>query len=361
MTDFAAPLDWTEPGLWPVAPGIYRVPLPIPNDGLHAVNVYVIESGDSLALIDAGWAHPDTKRRLVEQLHRLDGGLDAVRDIAVTHGHRDHYSLAMELRDDGGARVLLGSAERPMIEAVLGGSGRGLEAHFGLLQQAGADGLVADLREWLVDPPDYARADDRYEMPDTWLGHGDPVTLGDRTLTALHTPGHTAGHLVYADLEAGLLFAGDHLLPHITPSISFEPVRRPNPLGLYLSSLHDMLALPDLMLLPAHGPVAVSSHVRALALIEHHETRLAQMRDAVRRGAETTADIAADVTWTGRARRLGELNIFNRMLAILETQFHLDELVTRGEVAPSGGPHPRRYRRTGQLPTGLPSRSEPGC
>ncbi|MGH3629143.1 MAG: MBL fold metallo-hydrolase, partial [Sciscionella sp.] len=31
---------WEEPGAFPVAPGVHRIPLPLPNDGLRAVNVY---------------------------------------------------------------------------------------------------------------------------------------------------------------------------------------------------------------------------------------------------------------------------------------------------------------------------------
>lgn len=29
--------DWTTPGVYPVAPGVHRIPLPLPNDGLRAV------------------------------------------------------------------------------------------------------------------------------------------------------------------------------------------------------------------------------------------------------------------------------------------------------------------------------------
>ena len=43
---------WTEPGAYPVAEGIHRIPLPLPNDGLRAVNVYAVESLDRLTLID---------------------------------------------------------------------------------------------------------------------------------------------------------------------------------------------------------------------------------------------------------------------------------------------------------------------
>src|ERR1700722_7150320 len=39
----------------PVAEGIHRIPLPLPMDALRAVNVYVIETGSGLTLIDGGW------------------------------------------------------------------------------------------------------------------------------------------------------------------------------------------------------------------------------------------------------------------------------------------------------------------
>ena len=29
--------DWTAPGIYRCAPGVYRIPLPLPNDGLRAV------------------------------------------------------------------------------------------------------------------------------------------------------------------------------------------------------------------------------------------------------------------------------------------------------------------------------------
>ena len=50
MADSAGSGDWTELGLFTVAPGVHRIPLPLPNDGLRAVNVYAIESGDDLVL-----------------------------------------------------------------------------------------------------------------------------------------------------------------------------------------------------------------------------------------------------------------------------------------------------------------------
>ena len=39
----------------PVAAGVHRIVCPLPDDGLKAVNVYAIEDGDGLALVDTGW------------------------------------------------------------------------------------------------------------------------------------------------------------------------------------------------------------------------------------------------------------------------------------------------------------------
>ena len=47
----AGPLaDWTTAGTYQVASCVYRIPLPLPGDGLRAVNVYAIDHGDSLTL-----------------------------------------------------------------------------------------------------------------------------------------------------------------------------------------------------------------------------------------------------------------------------------------------------------------------
>ena len=41
--------DWTREGVFQVGPGVYRIPLPLPHDGLRAVNVYPREIEEVLA------------------------------------------------------------------------------------------------------------------------------------------------------------------------------------------------------------------------------------------------------------------------------------------------------------------------
>ena len=87
-------LHWTEPGAWPVADGIHRIPLPLPMDGLRAVNVYAIETERGLTLVDGGWAIEESRTLLEKSLRDLGFGLSDITRFLVTHVHRDHYTQA---------------------------------------------------------------------------------------------------------------------------------------------------------------------------------------------------------------------------------------------------------------------------
>jgi glyoxylase-like metal-dependent hydrolase (beta-lactamase superfamily II) len=320
---------WAAEGAWRVEEGIYRIPLPLPMDGLRAVNVYVVEGESGITLIDGGWAI-DVAREIFERSLRSIGyGLGDIDRFLVTHAHRDHYTMARVIGTELGTEVALGEGERPGLEVILGDRDRGA-TFLDVLTGAGA----AELAEsWAKGEPSPDMESWRY--PDRWLANDDEVTAGNRTLTAVHTPGHTDGHMVFTDLPGGLLFAGDHVLPTITPSIGFAIPVVANPLGDFMASLTKVRGLPDLRLLPAHGPLAPSSHARVDELLEHHDVRLAQCLAALdREGATSTArDVAGQLGWTRHQRALEELDTFNRGMAIMETKAHLDLLVARGDVA----------------------------
>jgi glyoxylase-like metal-dependent hydrolase (beta-lactamase superfamily II) len=122
------------------------------------------------------------------------------------------------------------------------------------------------------------------------------------------------------------------VLPTITPSIGFEPVPVEQPLRDFLGSLTKVRGLPDLRLLPAHGPVAPSSHARIDELLAHHEHRLALCLDAITGRPRTAYDVAGVLPWTRHERMLAELDVFNAALASMETKAHLELLVARGRA-----------------------------
>lgn len=337
---------WTEPGAWQVAPGVHRIPLPLPMDGLRAVNVYAIEADDGLTLIDGGWAIDVARTLLEESLASVGYDVRDIRRFLVTHVHRDHYTQAVTIRREVGSHVSLGLGDKPTLDLIHAVDEVDEDPHIAMFIAAGAPEIG---REWGEFTRNSTPDLDLWGYPDTWLDGDIELAVGQRTIDAVHTPGHTQGHYVFADRPGGLLFAGDHVLPTITPSIGFEPVLATQPLGDFMGSLTKVRGLPDLTLLPAHGPVASSSHARVDELLAHHDERLGLCVAAIVGGASTAYDVAAQLPWTRHGHRLSDLDVFNAALATLETRAHLELLVARGELTSADEAGVRHYL-TGRSP-----------
>lgn len=136
-------------------------------------NSYLLCEGREAILVDAG-ADPD---RVDAALARKGLSLSA---IVLTHGHFDHVLSVDLLREKHGVPVLIHEADA---ELLGDGEKNAFATFFGRS------------RAW--------------HPADRTLREGDTVTLGDKTLTALHTPGHTRGSVcLFGD---GVLLSGDTL------------------------------------------------------------------------------------------------------------------------------------------------------
>ena len=323
---------WTASGAWSVADGIHRIPLPLPMDGLKAINVYVVEAADGLVLIDGGWAIPAARDVLEQSLRSMGAGFGDIRRFLVTHVHRDHFTMATVLGHELGADVALGADEKPALD-LLNNLGDLKENPFtrALITAGAAD--VAAL--WEAGRTDAMPDPGIWAYPDTWLDGDHDIDLGPRTLQAVHTPGHTPGHFVFADHNAALLFAGDHVLPTITPSIGFTMPQTELPLDEFLTSLTKVRGLPDMEVLPAHGPVAPSSHERVDELLVHHEERLELSLAALESGPVTAQDVARQLPWTRHDTAYDALDVFAQGMAAMETMAHVELLVARGQATRS--------------------------
>lgn len=321
---------WTDPGCYSVSDGVHRVPLQMPQDGLKAINVYVLETHDGLALIDGGWRRDTTHEEFATALSHIGRRPEEVHDIYVTHVHRDHYTFAVELRRRYGARVHLGRAEAPGISELNALGNSVPTSSLRELSRAGADDIASiAYRDALQD--DFTPED--WEAPDSWLAEAHLSIPGHR-IQAVHTPGHTKGHMVFQDLDRGICYTGDHVLPSITPSIGFELGEWDLPLAKYLASLTLMLDDADRLMMPSHGIPGGSVHARCLQLLAHHDRRLADVMGVVhRRGPSTGLDVAESLTWTRHDRSFESLDNFNQMIAACETLAHLDVLVDRGLIS----------------------------
>ncbi len=321
---------WSDPEIETVLPGVHRVPLMLPNDALKAVNVYLIEDDDGYTLIDSGWDSRASWQSLTDGLAAAGADVREVRRVLVTHVHRDHVGQSTRIARESGAQVWLGAGERPGFVAMTRDMAGLAESQRAYLLRAGAAELVAEIEGKVPLPPTAP-----WDQPQHWVGDGDEVTP---SISAISTPGHTQGHVSFFDAGRGLFFPGDHVLPHITPSIGFEPFPTGTALGDFLGSLAKVRPLSAKLVLPAHGPVFTDLAGRVDELLAHHEKRLDQCFAALSDGGSTALDVAMKLPWTRRERAFDDLDFFNRMLAVWETLAHLYLLESKGRAHSTAHP-----------------------
>ena len=319
---------WSDPEVETVAPGVHRAPVPMPHDGLKAINVYVVEEADGVTLIDAGFDGPDAMVAVKAGLAAAGAEIGDVRRMLITHIHNDHIGLATPLRRAGAGGYLLGEGERPNFEILTGDPVTAWEERLQTLESHGAVALATAARERgprLEGPFDW-------DPPDRWLVDGDRMPLAGTSVTAVHTPGHTRGHLCFHTEQRRVLFAGDHVLPHITPSIGFQSRTDPMALGDFLNSLAKVAALEVDQVLPAHGEVFTDLRGRVDELVAHHQVRLDACMAAIGEEGAHGQAVAARLPWTRREKAWTELDGFNQALAVWETVAHLELLAAQDRL-----------------------------
>jgi glyoxylase-like metal-dependent hydrolase (beta-lactamase superfamily II) len=313
------------------AAGIHLMAVPTPFL-VGRVNCYLIED-DPLTLIDtgpnSGKSLDDLERALAELGHRIeDLGL-----IVITHQHMDHLGLLEIIARRSGAEVAALDVLGPYLQDFSASATADDEFSMAVMRR---HGVPAELATALGSVGAAFRAfgsSGRVSVP---LREGSELTLRDRTLTALHRPGHSPSDTVLWDQRRRILIAGDHLLarissnPLISRPLSGAPAGataadRPRALVQYMASLRQTREMPVALVLGGHGP-PVRDHA---ALIDERfrmsERRAGKVRRLLESGPQTAYDLAS--------RMWGNVAVTQAFLTISEVLGHLDLLIADGRAA----------------------------
>lgn len=356
--------------------GVCSVPVPIPGSPLGYTLVYALESPAGPVLVDAGWNHPDAWAALSGGLATLGIDVASVRGVVVTHFHPDHAGLAGQVRQESGAWIAMHEADAALVEYMHGMSDDAhsdFQAEMLKLAGAGADEIAA-VNAGPSDSPRAAKADGASPhaaqaegpsggsraakaegagsrgrqvpaIPDRRLRDGDLIDLPGRKLRAVHTPGHTPGHICLHLEDADRLFTGDHVLPDITPHVGIYPYDRTdvNPLGDFLESLGRVGELGMLDALPAHEWIFPDVAARTAEIRHHHEEKLERLHAQLSERADppTIWETAAMMTWN---RPWADLPPALRGMAAGEAAAHLRALEARGAVRRLSDTGPVRFQ-----------------
>ena len=318
-----------------VAEGVFELRLPIPfEDGL--VNVFLFVDGDYADLIDCGMNSEDSLELIRWALRELGG--KRLRRLVVTHIHPDHYGAAGVLAGPGRADLYLHRLEVPLVnpryvelERLVG------EVRKYLL----VNGVAADEAEVLSNSQRALSEVVAPAEPSVQLDGAETLTLGRVDLRVEWTPGHSPGHVCLYAAAPGLLFAGDHMLPELSPNIGLHPQSTPDPLHEYLEGLTRMAALKPRLILPAHGRPFTDAAGRVEILSAHHRRRLDQVRAIVAEGELMTGWQVALKLWGLRE------NLYEKRLALQEGLAHLQALAVDGALEKLVAPDAIQWRLAG--------------
>ena len=330
---------WQQRVMPPVeklAGDLWSIPVPIPNNPLRYVSSYAFQSGGGLVLLDTGWDADESWQALVAGLAAIGASPQDVRGVLVSHMHFDHIGLAARLRAASGAWIALHPADRAVIAGM-----HSRDQEQAAAQEAAflrALGATAAEAAEAVGPAARYAGFTRIALPDRELNDGDLADVSGWRLRAVHTPGHTPGHLCFVDELSQRFFAGDHVLPRITPNISLFSGEITEPLAAYLVSLAKVRDLEVDEVMPAHEWRFRGLAERVDGILVHHEQRLDELLAAIAAHPdETSWYLAGQLTWS---RSWDQYSGRMRISAVTETAAHVLELVRRGLADSSGGDVP---------------------
>jgi glyoxylase-like metal-dependent hydrolase (beta-lactamase superfamily II) len=304
-----------------VAPGVFRIRLPLPFR-LEHVNLYVVDTGSGFVLVDTGVRTRDAVAAFDAGLAALGIAPTELIAVVVTHFHVDHVGQAGRLARKWGRPIYMSAVDVEMTARMAPAARPPVEVEarrHGVPDELAAGfGAVLDAAGTLVEPVAVTAT----------LADGAAVP-GARGLTAHLTPGHTPGHLCVGLEAERLLFGGDHILPGISPHIGVYDRDGGDVLGSYLQSLARVLALAPRRILPAHGDPIDDPASRIRELLRHHDARLDRTLAAVPRAGASAWMVTREV-FTGPAADRDDL--VGQFLAFTESLAHLEHLAGRGAL-----------------------------
>jgi glyoxylase-like metal-dependent hydrolase (beta-lactamase superfamily II) len=147
------------------------------------VHAHLVVVDDGVVLVDTGL--PGRSARIEQALREARTTIGKVRTILLTHWHADHTGNAAELRRRTGARIVAHAIDAAVISGAT-------PLPLNTLQR---------LSVRVIGTPEPVRVDEA-------LRQDGPFSVPG--FTAIHTPGHTGGHVSFlVDRGGGVLFAGD--------------------------------------------------------------------------------------------------------------------------------------------------------
>ena len=308
-----------------VVPGLWRLRLPLPWEGVPHCNAWAIASGAGVVLVDTGMHEPGSLAQLERAMEQVNLRLEHVRLIACTHAHSDHWGQAATIRERAGCEFWMHPKHEHATHAASDPEAA-LERRLEVGRQSGVpEAALQRYAERAKGAPSGIAA---IIEPDRPLVPGVQIDSDLGPWEVFETPGHAPSHVCLYQHEHRLLISGDHLLGRV--SLYYDYGWTPDPVGEFLSSLDVIEKLDVRLCLSGHGKpfIDVPGHIEASrALVTQ---RLDAARASLEGGPRKAIEIAPQVHGA-------ELRSANAVWWLTETLCYLTHLERQGHVRRESG------------------------
>jgi glyoxylase-like metal-dependent hydrolase (beta-lactamase superfamily II) len=235
-----------------IGPGIRRL-----GEGL--VNVYLLEEGGEITIIDAG--APGQWHELLAELATMGRTLDDIRSVVLTHGHSDHIGFAERARRELDVPVQVHEADRAL---ATGGSGAARDRTTkGPRPRPGAliGFLAYSIRKGMLRIPPISVV--------STFGDGATLDVPGAPRVIL-VPGHTAGSAALHVPARDAVFVGDAFATRSALTGARGPLTVPQfnaDTRQALASLDRLADLDARLALPGHGEPWTGGLAEAVRLV----------------------------------------------------------------------------------------------
>ncbi len=312
-----------------IVTGIHQIKVPIPDNPLGFLNCYLVQGKNGWLMVDTGWYTQEAFNALEAGLKDMGLGFTDIETIVVTHVHADHYGLAGRIKQvSPDTKLLAHRWEGDLIESRYIKFAELRDKMGAVLALHGVPPIdLASLQSASMPVLEYVTV----TMPDQSLYGGEVLNTGIFNLEVLWTPGHSPGHICLWEAEHRILFSGDHILPVITPNISYHVQSGDSPLGDFINSLNKLRNLPAAQVLPAHEHIFTNLRERIEEIKEHHEQRKEEIRRTISQEPQNAWFISSQITWNV-PQPWDQFNPLDRRIAVTETVAHLEYMRYEGTV-----------------------------
>jgi glyoxylase-like metal-dependent hydrolase (beta-lactamase superfamily II) len=305
------------------------------NTEFEGNNSTYLFDGEVTTLVDTGIATETAREQVEAGLAEHGVAVTDLDAVLLTHWHVDHAGLAGAFQAESAADVYAHPRDAPLVERDHEAEARMEEMRD---RKFAEWGMPEEPMERLLAFFEAASAQQGDGAAVTHLADGESVRAGDETLTAVHTPGHTDGHLAYVR-EDGSVLTGDALLPNYTPNVGGADPRVDGPLGQYLDTLSWLLEEDFQRAYPGHRDPIDDPSGRAHEIVGHHQERAERVLDYL-------DDHGPADPWTVSSHLFGGLEGIHIMHGPGEAYAHLDHMQRHGLLALEDG----RYRLLADRP-----------